>query len=184
MYLLLLVWARISERRMFGAAANEYFLLENRQRAGFDVSLPGAGLLIWHVDEGQTSNTDENHYKVALMQADGARDMEHNRNRGDAGDPYPGDRNNRTFNSTSTPNSKSYSHADSHVAVTGIGPSGATMTVQIQVKSPGARSVSGHAKSKEKAGAKKRKVRAAHAQKRSSGRPPPGSRRSAARKRR
>ena len=114
-----------------GAVGNEYFLLENRQRTGFDVSLPGAGLLIWHVDEGQTSNTDENHYKVALMQADGARDMEHNRDRGDAGDPYPGDHNNRTFNSTSTPNSKSYSHADSHVAVTGIGPSGATMTVQI-----------------------------------------------------
>jgi immune inhibitor A len=119
-----------------GTAGNEYFLLENRQQTGFDASLPGKGLLIWHIDESQATNTDENHYKVALMQADGKRDMEHSANRGDAGDAYPGTSNNKTFNATSTPNSKSYANADSSVAVTAISGSGATMTAQIKVKGP------------------------------------------------
>ncbi len=68
------------------------------------------------------------------MQADGKRDMERNSNRGDAGDPFPGTSNNKTFNATSNPNSKSYANADSCVAVTTISASGATMTAQIQVK--------------------------------------------------
>jgi immune inhibitor A len=119
-----------------GTGGNEYFLLENRQQTGFDASLPSGGLLIWHVDDAQQTNTDENHYKVALMQADGKRDLEHNVNRGDAGDPYPGASNNRTFNATSNPNSKSYGNSDSCVAVTGISASGPSMTMQIQVKCP------------------------------------------------
>src|SRR3979409_1303146 len=120
-----------------GAPGDEYFLLENRQQTGFDISLPGNGLLIWHIDDSQSTNTDEKHYKVALMQADGKRDMEHNANRGDAGDPYPGTANNRTFDATSDPNSRSYTNAVTSVAVTGIGVSGATITAQIQVKGAG-----------------------------------------------
>jgi immune inhibitor A len=106
-------------------------------KAGFDVSLPGAGLLIWHIDEAQSTNTDENHYKVALMQADGKRDLELNVNRGDPGDAYPGSSGNKTFDSVSNPNSKSYGNVDSCVAVTGIGATGPVMTVQIQVACPG-----------------------------------------------
>jgi immune inhibitor A len=120
-----------------GAPGNEYFLVENRQQTGFDVSLPGDGLLIWHIDDSQPTNTDEHHYKVALMQADGKRDMERNTNRGDAGDPYPGTSNNRTFNATSNPNSKSYANAISSVAVTGISVSGGTMTAKVEVGSAG-----------------------------------------------
>jgi immune inhibitor A len=104
--------------------------------AGFDMSLPSGGLLIWHVDEAQQTNTDENHYKVALMQADGRRDLERSGNRGDPGDAYPGTSNNRTFNATSKPNSNAYSNAASCVAVTGISASGPSMTMQIQVQCP------------------------------------------------
>ena len=75
-------------------AGPEYFLVENRQKTGFDADLPGDGLLVWHIDESQSGNTDENHYKVGLIQADGKRDMELDHNRGDAGDPYPGSANN------------------------------------------------------------------------------------------
>ncbi len=117
-----------------GAAGSEYFLVENRQKTGFDASLPAGGLLIWHIDDSVAGNTNEAHYKVALMQADGLRDMELDHNRGDGGDPYPGSTNNTTFNNTSTPSSKSYAGANTCVAVTGIGPSGPVMSANLRVK--------------------------------------------------
>ena len=117
-----------------GAPGTEYFLVENRQRTGYDASLPAGGLLIWHVDESASGNTNEAHYKVALVQADGKRDMELDHNRGDGGDPYPGSSNNTAFTGSSTPNSKAYSGASTCVAVTGIGPSGPVMTATVRVK--------------------------------------------------
>ena len=116
-----------------GAGGPEYFLVENRQRAKFDASLPGDGLLVWHIDESQAGNTDENHYKVALLQADGKRDMELDRNRGDAGDPYPGSSGNTSLNANSTPNSKSYTGQSTCVSLTGISPSGAVITAAVTV---------------------------------------------------
>lgn len=117
-----------------GAASSEYFLVENRQKTGFDTSLPAGGLLIWHIDDSVAGNTNEAHYKVALMQADGKRDLELDHNRGDGGDPYPGSSGNTTFNNTSTPNSQSYSGANTCVAVTGIGPSGPVISANLRVK--------------------------------------------------
>jgi immune inhibitor A len=73
-----------------GAKSNEYFLLENRQRKGRDAGLPGSGLALWHVDESQSDNTNPIAYRVALVQADGKRDLELNRNQGDATDLFPG----------------------------------------------------------------------------------------------
>src|SRR3990172_6837916 len=37
----------------------EYFVIENRQQVGFDRGLPGAGLLIWHIDEAIPGNRDD-----------------------------------------------------------------------------------------------------------------------------
>lgn len=81
---------------LLDAAGEEYFLVENREVGGFDVHLPGEGLLIWHVDDRKPGNTEEwypgmdpaRHYRVALEPADGAWDLERRRNRGDAGDPF------------------------------------------------------------------------------------------------
>jgi immune inhibitor A len=115
------------------AGGSEYFLMENRQRTNFDSGLPGDGLLIWHIDEAQAGNTNENHYKVALLQADAQRDMELNRNRGDGGDPYPGSAGNSSLNANSTPNSKSYAGLSTCVSVTGISASGSSMTATVSV---------------------------------------------------
>lgn len=117
-----------------GAGGAEYFLAENRQKTGFDADLPGDGLLIWHVDENQSGNTDENHYKVGLVQADNKRDMELKHNRGDAGDPYPGSANNTNFSPSSSPSSKSYTGQDTCVSLTGISASGGTMTATASVQ--------------------------------------------------
>ena len=117
-----------------GLTGSEYFLVENRQQKLYDQMLPSGGLLIWHIDETISSNSDENHPKVALMQADGLRDLELGNNRGDGGDPYPGSSNNRTFNNSSNPNSKSYAGVNTCVEVANISDSGPVMTAQLSVQ--------------------------------------------------
>src|SRR5581483_8181931 len=78
-------------------APGEYFLIENRRRIGADRSLPGEGLLVWHVDESLTSfrrSQDEvDHKRLDLLTADSwpshlDRGVSHGGNRGDAGDPW------------------------------------------------------------------------------------------------
>ncbi|MEP6572005.1 MAG: M6 family metalloprotease domain-containing protein [Gemmatimonadota bacterium] len=102
---------------------NEFFLLENRQALGSDSAQmnpafkhpKGPGLLIWHIDGdqvsahgfrrgGNTVNAGAIH-GVALVQADGLDQLEIAglKNRGDAGDPFPGRSGNRTFSPTSNP---------------------------------------------------------------------------------
>ncbi len=119
----------------------EYFLIENRQKVGFDEGLPGAGLLIWHIDENKNDNNYEcypggppcvtNHYHVALVQADNLWDLEKNTNSGDTGDPYPGSTGNTSFTGNSTPNSDLYNGNPSGVSVTNISVSGPTMTATL-----------------------------------------------------
>lgn len=116
-----------------GAAdSKEYFLLSNRKKAGFDSQLLGEGLIIEHVDESKTSNTDEAHYLVDIEQADGKQDLNKNANRGDASDPFPYGSNNGFAVGTS-PNSKSYANADSRVAVTNIQRTGDNITAHVKV---------------------------------------------------
>jgi len=116
-----------------GGSGSEYFLLENRQPIGYDTALPGNGLLMWHIDEAQPGNTDETHYKVGLLQADGNRDLELNHNRGDAGDPYPGSTSKNAITQSTTPDTKSYGGADTCVSVKTIPASSAAMTVDVTV---------------------------------------------------
>lgn len=122
-----------------GSPADEYFLVENRQKIGYDSQLPYDGLLIYHVDENigdygandhewYPGYTDYGHYKVALEQADGLWQMEKNINLGNSGDPYPGSSDSKTFNGSSTPNSQSYAETETFVEVTNISDSGDTMT--------------------------------------------------------
>jgi len=117
-----------------GAMGNEYFLVENRQKTLFDSYLPNNGLLVWHIDDATSNNTNESHYKVALMQADGNRDLELNNNRGDDGDSFPGNATNRTFNNSSTPNSQSYAGSDTCVSVSNISDPATLMQADLSVK--------------------------------------------------
>ncbi|GAA2903074.1 hypothetical protein GCM10010472_71630 [Pseudonocardia halophobica] len=116
-----------------GQRRPEYFLVENRQRTGYDRLLPGPGLLIWHIDETQQDNSDETHYMVGLVQADAQRDLERGRNRGDSGDVYPGSSGNTAFTPTSNPDSNSYTGHVTSVSVTGISASGPSMSATVSV---------------------------------------------------
>jgi immune inhibitor A len=127
-----------------GSPANEYFLVENRQKVGYDSYIPAGGMLIWHIDENSSSNNNEwwpsggqsQHYKVALEQADGLWEMEKNIDNGDTGDPYPGSTVNRSFSAGSTPSSDSYAGTGTMVSVVNISNSGTTMTADMAVGTP------------------------------------------------
>ncbi len=116
------------------AASKEYFLLSNRNKTGFDAYLPGSGLIIEHVDENKTNNTDENHYLVDIEQCDGARHLNTNANSGDAGDPFP-QAGKTQFAASTTPGSKSYGGADSKIAVTNIQKVGNDISAAVSVGS-------------------------------------------------
>ncbi|MFH1024297.1 MAG: M6 family metalloprotease domain-containing protein [Planctomycetota bacterium] len=115
-----------------GAAGNEYFLVENRQKTGFDADLPGSGILVWHVDETQNSNSNEAHKLVDLEEADGGG-LDAKTNRGDAGDFFPGTSNNVTFSDASTPSSRDYAGNPTQVEALAIPVSSAAMAVTFNV---------------------------------------------------
>lgn len=124
-----------------GEPGNEYFLVENRQQIGYDTYLPSSGLFLWHIDENMYSNDNEwwpgcgytNHYKVALVQADGLWNLEHDINQGDAGDPFPGSSNIRQINGNGALNTNAYAGTSTNVALTNISNSAGEMTVDISV---------------------------------------------------
>ena len=105
--------------------SGEYFLLENRQRIGFDQNLSNEGLLVWHIDPDWFIDPDPSplrppdrwelnnvngadHMGVWLRQADGLDELgQPGGERGDAGDPFPGQTGNDAFHAVSNPAAKS-----------------------------------------------------------------------------
>jgi immune inhibitor A len=125
-----------------GLQGNEYFLVENREQKNYDKFLPASGLLIWHIDDAIDSNSNEFHYRVALVQADNRKDLEHGSNRGDGGDCFPGSLQIRTFNKSSQPGSLSYGGLDSGVQVKNIKKNGATVHADLYVSTKRAKATS------------------------------------------
>jgi len=107
------------------ARGDEYFLIENRQRIGFDGEILGEGLLVYHVDENEDDNDHPwwpnnegfNHNLVALEQADGRWDLETFENDADDGDPFPGSEDNHTFDANSEPGSRDYQNEETGIAI-------------------------------------------------------------------
>ncbi|XP_024392239.1 uncharacterized protein [Physcomitrium patens] len=118
-----------------GAPDTEYFLLENRQQIARDADLPGHGLCLWHIDETKDDNNDETlGYKVALVQADGVKDLENNDQEwGDSGDSFPGERNVRALDWSTNPSTNANNGAPTCVAITSISDSGPVMTFTVNV---------------------------------------------------
>lgn len=56
--------------------SQEYFLLENRRRVGFDDKIPAEGLLIWHIDEEKGDNDDETRKMVDVIEGSRVQDLD------------------------------------------------------------------------------------------------------------
>ncbi|MDH3647441.1 MAG: M6 family metalloprotease domain-containing protein [Gammaproteobacteria bacterium] len=133
-----------------GYPSNEYLLVENRQPVGFDGAMPQGGLVVWHIDDSTGYNTEGypgqpgwpgngNHYRVAVLQADGNYQLEKDTNRGDAGDVYHGGGVTEIGPNT-TPNTDAYQNGN--IISTGntlsqISAAGATMSFTFGQPPPG-----------------------------------------------
>jgi M6 family metalloprotease-like protein len=120
-----------------GDGSGEYFLLENRQKIGFDKNLSATGLLVWQIDPTRIDQTIRTnsvndasaHMGVWLRQADGlnqlAKPTAMAGNRGDAGDPFPGSSANTVFHAGSNPSSFTNRSISTGVTITDIAEEGA-----------------------------------------------------------
>lgn len=89
----------------------KYYLINNIGRKLSNSRLPTAGLQIWLVDEAtvnnglpsNTVNANPDNYGVDLIQADGTRRLHTRDFRGGPGDLFPGESNQRRFDSVTTP---------------------------------------------------------------------------------
>ncbi|MFP6582803.1 MAG: M6 family metalloprotease domain-containing protein [Candidatus Hydrogenedentota bacterium] len=128
-----------------GFPSGEYLLIENRQPVGFESVMPQGGLAIYHIDDNAGYNTqgyptqsgwpeNGNHYKVALLQADGAYELERGGfGRGDSGDVYHAG-GISSLTPETTPNTDAYQSGNVYYTgntITNIAASSANMSFQV-----------------------------------------------------
>ena len=73
--------------------AGEMYIIEARKKPYRNVDMPGDGLLVWHIDSVISNNanqqhTEQQHYKVSVVQADSRYELESGTNNGDALDYF------------------------------------------------------------------------------------------------
>ncbi len=102
---------------------DEYFLVENRQKVGYDTPLAGSGLLIWHVDDTMANNDNDVHRLLGLVEADGDDTP------ADAGDPWAS--NPTGFGPDTVPNSNGYGNIRTGWKVRNIGATGTVMVADL-----------------------------------------------------
>jgi M6 family metalloprotease-like protein len=110
---------------------NEYFLCENRQQTGFDVGIPGHGLIIYHVD-GNYISAHMGANDINCTSHQGMFPMAANSTTGNgvattssstintSGCPFPGTASKTTFTDATTPNSKSWAGVNTDKPVVSI----------------------------------------------------------------
>lgn len=144
---------RILDLWFQGEASQEHFLVENRQRQGFDRNLPASGLVVYWVNDFSIyrwlpSNKVINSFDPALrlMEGDARQDLMLGWNRGDASDPMPGSTGLTRWDDDTYPSTRSVSGNVTNVALRDIAADGDSMRFQVQVRAPGwqpSRAISG-----------------------------------------
>ncbi|MBN2780734.1 MAG: M6 family metalloprotease domain-containing protein [Candidatus Marinimicrobia bacterium] len=96
-------------RYFFSSTSDEFFMMENRQKVGWDAAIPGHGLLIFHVDSqygnawnNNSLNCNPYHQAFDLEEADGLGNITGSYI--NSGDPFPGSTGKTEFLDSGTPN--------------------------------------------------------------------------------
>lgn len=110
----------------------EFFLVENRQREGWDAYVPGHGMLVWHVDYNESVwssnkvNNTPSHQYVDIEEADGSQ-SEYTRD----GDSFPGASNKTSFTSSTNPAMKTWNNTAINFPITDIAENGGLITFKV-----------------------------------------------------
>lgn len=125
--------------RIDSKTTNEYWLIENRQQVGFDVGIPGHGLLIYHVHKNVTSSASTNEINNTYPQQMYPVCASATTNPGSsstsygsinsAGCSFPGSSNKTSFTDATTPNMKSWAGTSTGKSITNIVENSSTGTV-------------------------------------------------------
>lgn len=102
---------------------NEYYLLENRQRRGWDTYIPGHGMLVWHIDFDRqiwknnwvNSPSRSQHLRADIVEADGVATTATA-----SGDPFPGTSNVTSFTDNTTPSMRTWTNIRVEKPITNI----------------------------------------------------------------
>lgn len=116
--------------RVNTTTADEFFLIENRQKTGFDAALPGHGLLIYHVHKdilAHFSSNDINAQAPQMMYPVCASTTTEPSSNGTSygsinagGCPFPGTSSKTQFTDITTPSAKSWAGANTNKPITNI----------------------------------------------------------------
>ncbi len=126
-----------------GEASPEHFLVENRQREGFDRNLPGTGLLVYQVDDvairaGLPSNRVIGGYGgLRVVEGDGGQELMLGQSRGDGADPMPGTTGLTRWDDGTWPNSRSRDGNVTYVGLLDMSSVGDSMRFRVHVRAPG-----------------------------------------------
>jgi hypothetical protein len=127
-----------------GESNPEHFLLEAREREGFDRSLNLGGLIVTHLDDAAIGQRIESNRINAgltpglmIVEADGDNDMMVGRNRGDAYDPFPGLDGIHDFTESTFPAALTFEGATPNIALRNIQRAGAEVRFDMVVRAPG-----------------------------------------------
>lgn len=116
------------------AESPEYFLVENRQRIGYDAHIPDEGLLVWHIDTSVKSNDDEDHKLVDVVEPAAVQDLDRTLRDQDPDllDTFRAGKKSR-FADDTTPSAMDYAGKPSGIVIDDISPSKSVMTASFNV---------------------------------------------------
>lgn len=107
----------------------EFFLIENRQKKGWDAYLPGHGMLVWHIDfvqrvwDNNAVNNQPNHMYVELEKASNQT--------APAGWSFPGTSGSTEFTNSTRPSMKTWNGTNIDMPITMIEENNGTVTFDI-----------------------------------------------------
>lgn len=111
---------------------NEFFLLENRQRTGWDTYLPGHGMLVFRVDSTSTSvwtsnapNNNPKHLYYEMVRADNNTTSE------EGGNAFPGTKKITTLSNTTSPSLRTWAGAENDFTISNIAENNQEITFKL-----------------------------------------------------
>lgn len=135
---------RVVEFSFQGEANTEHFLVESRERTGFDRNLPDRGLVLYQVDEAAIgARLASNRVNsgptpgLKLLEGDGQGELGNGLNRGDAGDPLPGASAVTRLDDDTNPSLRSLSGAVTSLVLDGVELAQGGTRANFHVRAPG-----------------------------------------------